>query len=112
LLHRSHKLRLSHGDQFGKPGEKFPARPKLQGKTTYRRIIAALRTIEQQYMHIITNDRRYLDRERNRSTHRGADASGSMQKEAKPHCSKPDCSGERDARWLADSAVLYLCQKK
>jgi hypothetical protein len=64
LLHRSHKLRVSLGDQFGKPGQPFPARPHLQRKTTYRRTIAALRTIEQQYLHIVASDRRYLPRER------------------------------------------------
>src|SRR6516225_5043831 len=64
LLHRSHKLRLTLGDQTGKPGDQFPACPHLQRQTTYRRTIAKLRTIEQQYLHIIASDRRYLDRER------------------------------------------------
>src|SRR5262249_17374560 len=30
LLHRSNKLRVSLGDQFGKPGDNFPARPYRQ----------------------------------------------------------------------------------
>jgi hypothetical protein len=64
LLSRSRKLRLTLGDETGKPGDQFPLRQKLQRKTTYRRIIAALRHIEQQYMHIIASDRRYLDRDR------------------------------------------------
>jgi len=64
LLHRSHRLRLTLGDQFGKPGEPFPARRYLQTHQRYHRIIAKLRTIEQQYMHIITHDRRYIGRER------------------------------------------------
>jgi hypothetical protein len=64
LLHWSHKLRVRLGDQTGKPGDQFPARPHLQRKTTYRRIIAKLRHTEQQYMHIIASDRRYFDRER------------------------------------------------
>jgi hypothetical protein len=63
-LHRSHKLRTSLGDETGKPGEKFPARPKLQRKTTYRRTITTLRHVEQQYLHIIATDRRRFDRER------------------------------------------------
>jgi hypothetical protein len=64
LLHRSRKLRLTLGDQTGKPGSPFPPRPYRQKRTRYRRTIAALRTIEQQYMHIIASDRRYLDRDR------------------------------------------------
>ena len=64
LLHWSHKLRVRLGDQFGKPGDQYPPRPKLQRKTRYRRIIAKLKHVEQQYLHIIANDRRYLPRER------------------------------------------------
>jgi hypothetical protein len=64
LLHRSHKLRLTLGDETGKPGSPFPARPYRQKRTRYRRTIAALRTIEQQYMRIIASDRRRFDRER------------------------------------------------
>ena len=64
LLHRSHKLRVSLGDQTGKPGDNFPPRPHQQWKTRYRRTIAALRTIEQQYLHIVSTDRRRFDRER------------------------------------------------
>ena len=62
--YRSRKLRLSLGDQTGKPGDNFPARPHLQRKTKYRRIIAALRAIERQYQNVIDSDRRYLERER------------------------------------------------
>jgi hypothetical protein len=64
LLHWSHKLRVRLDDQVGKPGDQIPPRRKLQRKTTYRRIIAKLRHIEQQYMHIIATDRRRFDRER------------------------------------------------
>jgi hypothetical protein len=64
LLSRSRKLRLSLGDESGKPGDKFPDRPKLQRKTTYCRIISTLRNVEQQYLHIIMHDRRRFDRER------------------------------------------------
>jgi hypothetical protein len=64
LLHRSHKLRLTLGDETGKPGNPIPARPYRQKRTRYRRTVAALRTIERQYMHIIATDRRCLDRER------------------------------------------------
>jgi hypothetical protein len=64
LLSRSRKLRLALGDQTGKPGDQFPARPHQQWKTRYRRTIAALRTIEQQYLHIVSTDRRRLERER------------------------------------------------
>jgi hypothetical protein len=63
-LHWSHKLRVRLGDQIGKPGNPFPPRPKLQRKTRYRRIIARLKRVEQQYLHIIATDRRYLPRER------------------------------------------------
>jgi hypothetical protein len=64
LLHRSHKLRLTLGDQDGKPGQKFPPRPKLQRKTTYSRTITTIRRIEQQYLHIIASDHRRIERER------------------------------------------------
>jgi hypothetical protein len=63
-MHRSRKLRLSLGDQTGKPGSPFPARPRQQWKTRYRRTIAALRHIEQQYLHIVSTDRRRFVRER------------------------------------------------
>ena len=46
--------KASLGDQFGKPGEKYPARPRLQRYTRYRTIIAKFRDIEQRYLHIIT----------------------------------------------------------
>jgi hypothetical protein len=62
LLHWSHKLRARLGDQIGKPGGQYPPRPKLQRKTRYRRIIAKLKRIEQQYLHIIASDRRYQPR--------------------------------------------------
>jgi hypothetical protein len=64
LLHRSHRIRVSLGDETGKPGEPFPARPYRQTRQRYQRIIAKLKTIEARYMHIITHDRRRLDRER------------------------------------------------
>jgi len=47
-------LKASLGDQFGKPGEKYPARPVYKRYTRYRTIIAKLRDIEQRYLHIIT----------------------------------------------------------
>jgi hypothetical protein len=64
LLHRSHRIRVSFGDQTGKPGDHFPAPRYRQRQSTYRRTIIALRTIEQQYLNIIATDRRYLDRDR------------------------------------------------
>ena len=64
LLSRSRKLRLMLGDELGKPGDKFPPRPYRQKITRYRRTVAALRTIEQQYLHIIASDRRCIDRDR------------------------------------------------
>jgi hypothetical protein len=64
LLHRSHKLRLSLGDEIGKPGDKYPARRKWYTHRRYRITIAKLKHIEQQYLHIVTHDRRRLDRER------------------------------------------------
>jgi hypothetical protein len=64
LLLRAHRIRASLGGDQLKPGSPFPARPHLQRKTTYRRIISTLRHIEQQYLHIIATDRRCLDRER------------------------------------------------
>ena len=64
LLHRSHRIRVSLGDETGRPGQTFPARPHQQRKTTYRRIITTLRTIEQRYMHVVTHDGRYVGRER------------------------------------------------
>jgi hypothetical protein len=64
LLSRSHKLRLTLGDQDGKPGQKFPPRPNQQKRTRYQRTIAALKHIEQQYMQIIASDRRCSERDR------------------------------------------------
>jgi hypothetical protein len=64
LLHWSHKLRVRLGDQFGKPGDQYPPRPYRQKRTTYRRAIIKLRTIERRYMHIIGHDRRYQPRDR------------------------------------------------
>jgi len=58
LLHRSHRIRISLGDETGKPGSPFPARPYLQRKTRYRRTISTLRHVEQQYMHIVATDGR------------------------------------------------------
>src|SRR5262249_28091674 len=63
LLSRSRKLRLSLGDQTGKPGNPIPARLYRQKRTHYRRTIAALRTIEQRYQNVIDSDRR-LERDR------------------------------------------------
>jgi|SRR6516225_1669201 hypothetical protein len=64
LLHRSHRIRCALGDQTGKPGQPLPARPYRQPRHYYRRIIAKLRTVEQQYLHIVTHDRRFYGRER------------------------------------------------
>ena len=64
LLIRSHRLRTSLGDQIGKPGDPFPARPYLQRKTRYRRTIAALARIERDYLHRGEVTRRNLYRER------------------------------------------------
>jgi hypothetical protein len=64
LLHRSHRIRVSLGDQTGKPGQPFPTRPYLQTRRRYRRTIAKLRHIEQQYLHIVTYDGRFYGRER------------------------------------------------
>lgn len=64
LLSRSHKLRLALGDQDGKPGEPFPARPYLQTRQRYNRTIAKLQRIERAYLHIIATDGRYVGRER------------------------------------------------
>jgi hypothetical protein len=64
LLSRSHKLRLSLGDQDGKPGNPFPARPYLQTRQRYNRTIAKLRDIERAYLHIVATDGRYVGRER------------------------------------------------
>jgi hypothetical protein len=64
LLHRSHRIRVSLGDQFGKPGDKFPVRPYLQTRRRYHRIIAKLKYIEDSYRHVVANDgRRYRDRD-------------------------------------------------
>jgi hypothetical protein len=64
LLHRSHRIRVSLGDETGKPGSPFPARPYRQTHRHYRAILAKLRTIEQQYLHIVTHDRRCIERDR------------------------------------------------
>jgi hypothetical protein len=64
LLSRSHKLRVSLGDEAGKPGSPFPARPYLQTRQRYNRTIAKLRHIEQAYLHIVATDGRYIGRER------------------------------------------------
>jgi hypothetical protein len=52
LLHRSRRMRVSLGDEKGLPGNPFPARPHRQTRQRYQRIIAKLKTIEQQYMRI------------------------------------------------------------
>jgi hypothetical protein len=64
LLHWSHKLRVRLNDPHGQPGDKLPPRLKWQTRRRYHAIIAKLRTIEQQYLHIITHDRRYQPRDR------------------------------------------------
>jgi hypothetical protein len=64
LLSRSHKLRVSLGDETGKPGSPFPTRPYRQTHRHYHGIIAKLKHIEQRYMHIVTHDGRYVGRER------------------------------------------------
>src|SRR5262249_52812659 len=64
LLARAHRIRVSLGDQFGKPGDKFPARPHLQTHRRYRTIIAKLRDIEDSYLHAVASDgRRYRERD-------------------------------------------------
>jgi hypothetical protein len=63
LLHRARRIRASLGDD-GKPGDNFPPRPRQQWKTRYRRTIAVLRHVEQQYMRIIANDRRHCEPDR------------------------------------------------
>jgi hypothetical protein len=64
LLHRSHRIRASLGGDQLKPGSPFPARPYLQTRQRYRRIIAKLRNIEDSYRHIVANDgRRYRERD-------------------------------------------------
>ena len=50
LLIRSHRLRISLGDQTGKPGDPFLVRPYLQRKTRYNRTIVALAHIERDYL--------------------------------------------------------------
>lgn len=64
LLHRSHRIRVSLGDQTGKPGDPFPPRPYLQRKTRYRRTIVTLQHIERQYLHLTAIAHRNLERER------------------------------------------------
>jgi hypothetical protein len=64
LLHRSHRIRVSLGDETGKPGNPFPARPYRQTRQRYQRIIAKLRHIEGSYLQIVTTDGRYIGRER------------------------------------------------
>jgi hypothetical protein len=58
LLHRSHRIRISLGDEFGKPGDKFPPRRKWQTRRSYHSIIAKLQYIEDSYLHIVGSDRR------------------------------------------------------
>ena len=64
LLHRAHRIRASLGGDQLKPGSPFPARPYLQTRQRYRRIIAKLRNIEDSYRHIVASDgRRYRERD-------------------------------------------------
>jgi len=46
LFHRSHRIRVSLGDEFGKPGDKFPPRRKWQTHRSYHNIITKLKQIE------------------------------------------------------------------
>ena len=64
LLIRSHRLRTSLGDQIGKPGDPFPARPYLQRKTRYQRTIVTLEHIERKYLRLTAIAHRNLERER------------------------------------------------
>ena len=64
LLTRSHRIRVSLGDEFGKPGSRLPMRPYRQTHRHYRTIIAKLKKIENSYLHILATDRRYVGRER------------------------------------------------
>jgi hypothetical protein len=64
LLHRSHRIRVWLGDQFGKPGDKFPARPFNRKQRGYHKDIARLIRIEQRYLHMTEIARRNLYRER------------------------------------------------
>src|SRR6516164_5111133 len=63
LLSRSHRIRVSLGDEFGKPGSRLPMRPYRQTHRHYRTIIAKLKKIENSYLHILATDRRYVGRE-------------------------------------------------
>ena len=64
LLIRSHRIRVSLGDQFGKPGDKFPPRPFNRKQRGYRKAIAALRSIESKYLNATAITHRNLYRER------------------------------------------------
>ena len=64
LLQRAYRIRLSLGGDQLKPGSPYPARPYLQTRQRYRRIIAKLRNIEDSYRHIVASDgRRYRERD-------------------------------------------------
>jgi hypothetical protein len=64
LLFRSHRIRVALGDQFGKPGDQFPAHPFNQKQRAYRKAITTLRHIEQRYLHIAEATTRNLYRDR------------------------------------------------
>jgi hypothetical protein len=64
LLHRSHRIRVWLGDQFGKPGDKFPPRPYNRKQRGYHKDIARLQRIEQRYLHMTELVRRNLYRKR------------------------------------------------
>jgi hypothetical protein len=65
LLIRSHRIRVSLGDELGKPGDRFPPRPFSRKQRGYRKDIARLRHIEQRYLHIkeVTTRNLYRDRD-------------------------------------------------
>jgi len=64
LLHRSHRIRVSLGDQFEKPGDKFPPRPFNRKQRGYHKAIATLRSIESRYLNATAITHRNLYRER------------------------------------------------
>jgi hypothetical protein len=64
LLHRAHRIRVALGDQFGKPGDPFPARPYNRKQRGYHKDLARLIRTEQRYLHMTAIARRNLYRER------------------------------------------------
>ena len=64
LLHRSHRIRVALGDQFGKPGDKLPPRLFNQKQRGYHKAIATLRSIESKYLNATAIVRRNIWRER------------------------------------------------